>query len=499
MNVCRLPSLLGGCCVLVALLLTQGASPARVDAPQKPGGQAAEKVVLRVFRLGHAPASAVARVVRELLGDAAGAKGGLRITVHEGTNSLLMLGSPARLAEVEAILTKVDVEGQSNKASEPQLRIVSLANFDPDRGLEDTLRMLFAGRGQFVVDRRRRLLIMRGDPKTLQSVGNMINLLTPQCDERGGPPTELQVRLFWIVDGPARKGAAGLPRELEGLAADLARQGIARPRLATQLSVSTVTGNRFESSGTVKVNDPHELSVSGTARLEGPEVVLQLMVGVDHAGARQTTRRVASLRTQLTVSPGRPTVIGVTPTEKLTSAFVVLVTPRAPTGKKGAFEFREAPWSRVFAWLSERTGLPIISIIKPAGTFTFIPDRIVKSYTTTEVLDVLNRSLLRQQLNLLRRERSLVMVTLDEKSDKLPRIHRPEDLVNHGKTEVVNVVVPLHGVKAEEIAPEVQKLLGPDSDVTALTGTNQLIMQDTTDNLRRICKMLEQLQGRKAR
>src|SRR5262245_4470027 len=39
--------------------------------------------------------------------------------------------------------------------------------------------------------------------------------------------------------------------------------------------------------------------------------------------------------------------------------------------KRVKFEFRDKRWGEVLEWLSEQTGLPFSSSIKPTGTFTF--------------------------------------------------------------------------------------------------------------------------------
>src|SRR5947209_7672146 len=71
----------------------------------------------------------------------------------------------------------------------------------------------------------------------------------------------------------------------------------------------------------------------------------------------------------------------------------------APNGEKlYNFEFRDAPWKRVLEWLSDQTGLPIITVYKmPTGTFNFIAPRDAngkpKQFTLPEIMDMVNGAL----------------------------------------------------------------------------------------------------------
>src|SRR5437764_15230685 len=48
------------------------------------------------------------------------------------------------------------------------------------------------------------------------------------------------------------------------------------------------------------------------------------------------------------------------------------------------FEMRDKPWSAVLEWLTDQTGLPFASVIKPTGTFNVITPKNQK-YTLPEV------------------------------------------------------------------------------------------------------------------
>src|SRR5262245_40836993 len=59
-----------------------------------------------------------------------------------------------------------------------------------------------------------------------------------------------------------------------------------------------------------------------------------------------------------------------------------------PPQKTVQFEMRDKPWSSVLEWLADQTGLAVVSVYKPVGTFTYIAPKTKKSLTIAEVIDI---------------------------------------------------------------------------------------------------------------
>src|SRR5262249_53267207 len=140
-------------------------------------------------------------------------------------------------------------------------------------------------------------------------------------------------------------------------------------------------------------------------------------------------------------------------------------------------------------------GLPVISTYMPTGTFTFIPPRDANNqprrYTIAQIFDIINEGLLAgpqaQQYMLIRREQSFALVPANaDIPEVMLRRVSPEDLGEHGQTDVVKMELPLKTLKARDVAPEVRKMLGPFGRVVLRGQTNVLYLQDTAANLRRI-------------
>ena len=159
-----------------------------------------------------------------------------------------------------------------------------------------------------------------------------------------------------------------------------------------------------------------------------------------------------------------------------------------------AFSMSGKPWKEVFQWLTDQTGLPVVATTVPTDSFSFIaPAR--RTYTIPEVIDIINEGLLsnkNQRTMLIRRPNNFVLVTAEDKIDPilLPRIPIDE-LEKHGNTEMVSTVLQLNSLIAEDLEAQVKKMLGPFGEVSSINSANQLVLQDTVGNIRRIQKTLQ--------
>ena len=179
-------------------------------------------------------------------------------------------------------------------------------------------------------------------------------------------------------------------------------------------------------------------------------------------------------------------------------------TGEKPANKKAeeksfSFEMRGRPWSAVFEWLTDKTGRDFVSNnANPSGTFNVITQK-GKKYTIPQIIDIINDGLLSQKWVLLNRGTSFTLVPADEKIDPalVPRIALKE-LPEHGNTEIVSTIYQCVALVAEDSAPEVKKQLGPFGEVQPLHKANQLILQDTVGNLKRITKDLDDQEAKEA-
>jgi type II secretory pathway component GspD/PulD (secretin) len=167
-----------------------------------------------------------------------------------------------------------------------------------------------------------------------------------------------------------------------------------------------------------------------------------------------------------------------------------LGTPKVEA-KRGTVSFQNQPWKKVLEWLAEEARQPVVAPQVPTGTFTCVspPGR---SYSLPEVIDLMNEGLAASKFRLHRGPASILLLPADERLDPaaVPTV-RPGDLPARGRTEVVRVVLPLQSLKAQDVAPDLKKLLSPAGEVGTLA--NRLVLQDTAQNLRQILNTLQEL------
>lgn len=153
------------------------------------------------------------------------------------------------------------------------------------------------------------------------------------------------------------------------------------------------------------------------------------------------------------------------------------------------FNFRQAPWAMVLEMFADGAGLTLDLNETPPGSFSHFDN---KTYTATQALDIINGYLIRKGFILVKRDRFLIVVNLDKgvPPSLVPTV-TIEQLKDKGDNELLNVVISLEGIEAEDAAAEVDALMGPEGSVVALTGSNTLSITDTGANLRRIHGLLK--------
>jgi len=164
--------------------------------------------------------------------------------------------------------------------------------------------------------------------------------------------------------------------------------------------------------------------------------------------------------------------------------------PALAPEKKHTVRFENAPWKEVLAWYAEISGLQMVAEAIPAGSLTMKPPKD-REFTVGEITDLLNESLTSQKYILVRRKASFILQPSDEKIDPswVPLIEL-NDLSTRGRTELVQALIPLKTLSAEDTAREIRRLLSPFGSVSILARSNTLLILDTAANVKRICDTL---------
>jgi len=157
------------------------------------------------------------------------------------------------------------------------------------------------------------------------------------------------------------------------------------------------------------------------------------------------------------------------------------------------FSFRYQPWSDVLDWFAEQADLSLIMEGPPAGTFNYTDGQ---SYTVSEAIDVLNSILLTKGYTLVKREKMLIVVNLEDGiPPNLVTTVAISELDKRGTYELVSCLFNLDKMSAEEAEAEISKLTGPQGSVVALTKSQQVFVTETAGRLRTIRDMIEAVEN----
>jgi type II secretion system protein D len=178
----------------------------------------------------------------------------------------------------------------------------------------------------------------------------------------------------------------------------------------------------------------------------------------------------------------------------------VVISPVAPVDqtkladKKVNFEMRDKPWKNVLEWLCNETGMPIIANAIPTGSFTFYGNP-KQTYRIPQIIDFLNDALTEKKYVIIRRQAVISVVPADQQIDPsyVPQI-AVDQLKNYGATEIVKIIYQLKTTNAEDLAPEISKMMGPFKEVMPLTKSNQLILQDSAVTLQHVIDTIKQME-----
>src|SRR5262245_5770071 len=467
------PLALASACLLILAAggRAPGGGPAKAAKEGGAGGKAAAK---QTIRLKSIDAVAAADVLRGMFRSADRKDLGLELAVEPLTNAVHLSGPAGLVAGAARVLRLLDGQETPGKAApkapdaRQEIHVFSLRYITPDRTVEEALRPLLGmAPNHFVIDRDRKLVIAFGDRESLDKAEALLVRLDESARPLGPAVLpEFEVRLVWLAGGPAGKNAVLPGADLAAAVDEVRPLGLDKPTVVARSRVRTKADVRFEQGGQARLDEaPCQLSVTGRVLDLIHAAELEATVRVTQGG--KESGQLCTLKTQVTVPLGKAVVLGVTPAHERPTAFLVEVRrvqpkPAAKPAKKAAVPVpQNAPWARVFEWLSDQTGLPVVGNDRPTGTFTLVLSGD-KKYTPAELLDLVNEGLLAKNYLLLRREKSLALVVADEKIDPVlvPQVD-PEELARRGRTELVSVTLPLvKTLVAEDMAREVKKLLG---------------------------------------
>jgi hypothetical protein len=342
-----------------AFWLLTGVATAQGQQKPPPEDPPAEKVDFQVFRLRHVNALEISQVLGELFGTGGGRgpRGGpgggfvsprIAVANDDRTNSLIVKAAAADMAMIERLIRTLDVGGLDK--ARHAIKVFTLRHIEPDQSVEEALKAIIgpSSTARLAVDRRRKTVVLSADETTILTVQAVLERLEDAQREPEAVPGELQVRIVWLVSGLTREDAPKPPEDLKDVVAELAKLGIDKPRLAAQTVINTMPNTQFTTQGSAVLDTPCQVSFMGmvSGKKEAPALQIAIQAtretpqrtgGGGFQGGRvpgMSSAQICNLQTTITTPLGHAVVLGVTPTETMTSVFVVQVLRKEP--KKAA-------------------------------------------------------------------------------------------------------------------------------------------------------------------
>lgn len=169
------------------------------------------------------------------------------------------------------------------------------------------------------------------------------------------------------------------------------------------------------------------------------------------------------------------------------------VAPSTNNDGKLSFNFQQQPWDEVIRWFAERAELSVIVDTAPPGSLSY---RDARRYSPAEALDVLNGVLLTKGYTLVRKDRMLLVIDLEQ--DVIPPNVVTDvplaELSERGQYELIRVLMELGEVDATAAADSLQRLVGPQGSVVVLPEARMLQVTETAGRIRTMVAVIDAMQ-----
>ncbi len=327
------------CGLATAVATAQGG---KSKPPQAAAGARDYHVVALKYQVANDLASVLERIVAQRA-ERTGEERKVSIVADPRNNALILQAPPDELEPMRKLIGQLDTAGPEEAAAAERVMVFALKNRAPDKFLLDALSLVHRGGGNSIaVDPQLRTIIATGTHRTLQEIEKLIECLDRKPIAETGVD-KLKVRIAWLVSAEKLDKLSPAPDDLKDAVAELAKLSIKNPSLAAQIVVNTMPDAEFRVDGQAVLDLPIHLAMVGKVRDGGDRASLDIAINASRvpgagfggkgkggfpggsgfgAPARDA---ICSLQTTVNVPWGQTVVLGVTPAEGITSAFVVQV------------------------------------------------------------------------------------------------------------------------------------------------------------------------------
>lgn len=175
-----------------------------------------------------------------------------------------------------------------------------------------------------------------------------------------------------------------------------------------------------------------------------------------------------------------------------TQAIIIRGAPATKPAPQLSLKFKDASVDTVIDYLSQTGGYQFIKESPVDGRVTITSATPV---TPPQALTLLNAALKHLGLTTVEQDNKLVKImTVDKALKSNVPVHfgaDPNEIAN--TDEIITQVIPIKSIDAVKLKQELQGMTSSTSDFTADAGSNSLIMTDASANIKRIVKIVSQL------
>ncbi len=295
------------------------------EAGAKPEKEKAA-VVLRVFELKYAEASAASRSLEQILSSY---NLPVRVTPDQRLNRIFVSADETVMEQVEAVISTIDVQSSGDAS-----KIVALSGNDArDRTLAQLMHGVAKETGvKLDIAPDMELAVVRGKKESVDDFALRYDTLLESVQAKSNAvsaaakPEDYIVSVAWLISD---EKPSQIPARYRPIAARAAEFGIDNLRLVSQmlsrLSVGT-TSAEFSVTGRAVEGGAYLVSSSGWVSNTSEPGVLLLNLELNVEDRANEPQYVSSAEVQMRLVPGQPSIIAATPIDGKQCLFAIEIS-----------------------------------------------------------------------------------------------------------------------------------------------------------------------------
>jgi hypothetical protein len=289
--------------VVRAQAKSDNASPKKKVPEEQAPGDVQRK--LNVYALKHIDAMRLQQIVEPVLRqiDNSG-----KVMPDMQSNRLVVYSDGNAMATIEDMVKILDIPVDRRPEDELETKFIP-SRWSADPAMHDILKFFLSGSGRMSVDTENNLVVVQDVRESVEKFEQALEKYDLLRRERMTPDKAIEqgatVRVVWLINGIQDANLPTAPDDLLSIVKDLGKLGVNDLRLAAQAIVKTSGGRNFK----IRLSATEKVPLQDGA----PGQLLEM-------------KRLCNLDATVRAPRGHTVVLGVAPTERKTSVFILQIT-----------------------------------------------------------------------------------------------------------------------------------------------------------------------------